>query len=146
MISKKSRQGRIASIVERRAVSSQEQLAELLAEEGVRVTQSTLSRDIREVGLIKVRGLYGMAAQPVAPSDEAMRRLLQQLVVRSDVSGNIMVVKTSPGNAHPLGAVLDAIQWPEVLGTVAGDDTVFVLLRNSRLGYKVRKRLEELCA
>jgi transcriptional regulator of arginine metabolism len=59
------------------------------------------------------------------------------------VSGNILMLKTPPGSAHLLGAVLDGVEWPEVLGTVAGDDTVFVLLRNLRLGKKVLKRIEE---
>jgi transcriptional regulator of arginine metabolism len=75
-----------------------------------------------------------------------LRRAFEQYVIRTGVSDNIIVIRTSPGNAHSLAVVLDAAQWPEVLGTVAGDDTVFVLLRNSRLGKKVLGRIQELSA
>ncbi len=146
MISKKARLGRILEIVKKSSVPSQEALLTMLNGEGVNVTQSTLSRDIRELGLVKVRGVYQANRQESVPPKESLRRSLQQLVVRSDVSGNILMVKTAPGNAHPLGAVLDSVQWPEILGTVAGDDTVFVLLRSTRLGKKVLRRIEELSA
>jgi transcriptional regulator of arginine metabolism len=73
-----------------------------------------------------------------------LRRSLQQLVVRSGLSGNIVMVKTAPGHAHSLGVVLDAADWPEVLGTVAGDDTVFVLLRRASQGRRLLRRIEEL--
>ena len=73
-----------------------------------------------------------------------LRRAFAQYVVQTGVSENILMIRTSPGNAHSMAVVLDATQWPEVLGTVAGDDTVFVLLRNSRLGKKVLGRIEEL--
>ena len=146
MVSKTARLGRILEIVKRRPVPSQEALLALLDADGVRVTQSTLSRDIRELGLVKVRGVYQVPQQESGPTADTLRKSLQRLVVRSDVSGNILMVKTSPGNAHPLGVVLDSVQWPEVLGTVAGDDTVFVLLRSTRLGKKVLRRLEEYSA
>jgi transcriptional regulator of arginine metabolism len=144
MVTKKSRQGRILEIVRRKAISSQDRLSGLLKSQGVDVTQSTLSRDIRELGLVKVRGVYQSGADARStPAPELLRRALQQLVVQSGASGNIVMVKTAPGNGHSLGVVLDSAQWPEVLGTVAGDDTVFVLLRNARLGRKVLKRIED---
>jgi transcriptional regulator of arginine metabolism len=145
MISKKARQGRILEIVRRSRVGSQEELSVLLKREGVEVTQSTLSRDIRELGLVKIRGSYQISGEiNSAPPENAVRRALEQYVIHSGVSGNIVMLKTSPGNAHSIGVVLDAAQWPEVLGTVAGDDTVFVLLRHSRLGRKVLERIREL--
>ena len=95
--------------------------------EGIGVTQATLSRDIRELGLVKVRGSYQVSGEVLStPSDEVLRRAFEQFVIRTGVSDNIVMIKTSPGNAHSVGVVLDAAQWPEVLGTVAGDDTVFV--------------------
>ncbi len=145
MASKTARHGKILEIVRKREVSSQEALGSLLQSGGVVVTQSTLSRDVRSLGLVKVRGVYrvpGMA--DTTPPADVLRRTFSQLVVKSCVSGNILMVKTLPGNAHSLGVVLDAAQWPEVLGTVAGDDTVFVLLRSHRLGRKVLRRLEGL--
>jgi transcriptional regulator of arginine metabolism len=147
MVSKKARHGRILEIVRKRPVSSQEELCSLLKAERFTVTQSTLSRDIRELGLVKVRGTYQVpGAAGGAPPADVLRRSFSQLIVCSGVSGNILMVKTLPGNGHSLGVVLDAAQWPEVLGTVAGDDTVFVLLRSNRLGKKVLRRLEEFVA
>ena len=131
-------------LLRKRPVRSQEELASILKHDGIEVTQSTLSRDIRELGLVKVRGRY----QPPGdlhpgPSSDGLRRVFEQYIVRTGSSGNIVMIQTSPGNAHSIGAVVDAAQWPEVLGTVAGDDTVFVLLRHSRLGKKVLRRIRE---
>ena len=141
---KRTRQQKISNLVGKCSISSQEELSELLRQERVIVTQSTLSRDIRELGLVKVRGFYrspdgGRVPLPL----ELLSRSLQQLILQSGVSGNVLMVKTAPGSAHALGVVLDAAQWPEVLGTVAGDDTVFVLLRSARLGKRILKRIEE---
>jgi len=145
MTGKRARQSRIVGIIDKTRVSSQEQLAACLRDAGFEVTQSTLSRDIRELGLVKVRGVYRMPGDAGgAPPADVLRRSFRQLVLRSGVSGNMLMVRTLPGNGHSLGVVLDAAQWPEVLGTVAGDDTVFVLLRSNRLGKKVLRRLEEL--
>jgi transcriptional regulator of arginine metabolism len=145
MISKKARQGRILEITRKRPVRSQEELSSLLKREGAAVTQSTLSRDIRELGLVKVRGSYQVSGElHSALPDDVLRRAFEQFVVRTGVSGNIVMIKTSPGNAHSVGVVVDAAQWPEVLGTIAGDDTVFVLLRNSNLGRRVRGRIRGL--
>jgi transcriptional regulator of arginine metabolism len=145
MFSKKARQGRILEIVRKSSVGSQEELSLLLQKEDIDVTQSTLSRDIRELGLVKVRGNYQISgALNSVPPNETLRRAFEQFVIRTGLSGNMAVIRTSPGNAHSIGVVLDAAQWPEVLGTVAGDDTVFVLLRNSNLGKKLLGRIREL--
>ncbi|MBP1623395.1 MAG: Arginine pathway regulatory protein ArgR, repressor of arg regulon [Acidobacteria bacterium] len=145
MISKKARQGRIVEIARKRLVRSQEELSSHLKRDGIDVTQSTLSRDIRELGLVKVRGSYQVSGElHSSPPDEILRRAFGQFVIRTGVSGNIVMIKTSPGNAHSVGVVLDAAEWPEVLGTVAGDDTVFVLLRNAHSGRKVLGRIREL--
>jgi transcriptional regulator of arginine metabolism len=144
MVSKRARQGKILELVRKRQIRSQEELSSLLKREGIDVTQSTLSRDIRELALFKVRGSYQVGGElNAAPSGEAIRRAFEQFVVRTGVSGNIVMIKTTPGNAHSIGVVLDAVQWPEILGTVAGDDTVFVLLRNGHSGRKVLNRIRE---
>lgn len=75
------------------------------------------------------------------PEERSLRRTIRELVVRSAASGNIVMLKTPPGNAHSLGVVLDASEWPEVLGSVAGDDTVFLLLSNQRVGKRVMRRI-----
>ncbi len=147
MISKKARQGRILETARKKLVRSQEELLSFLRRDGISVTQSTLSRDIRELGLVKVRGCYQVSGElHAALPDELLRRAFGQYVVRTGVSGNIVMIKTSPGNAHSIGVVLDAAEWPEVLGTVAGDDTVFVLLRNGHFGKKVLGRIREFSA
>ena len=145
MITKKARQGRILEIVRKSSVRSQEELSSILNGENIPVTQSTLSRDIRELGLIKVRGRYQSPADmlPGAPN-EYLRRALEQYVLSTGVSGNIVVIKTSPGNAHSVGVVLDAAQWPEVMGTIAGDDTIFVLVQNNRVSRKVLEKIRTM--
>jgi transcriptional regulator of arginine metabolism len=144
MISKRARQERLIAIIRTQSVASQEELSDLLGREAVTVTQSTLSRDIRELGVVKSRGRYQVATvRDSAPSPESVRRAFQQFLLRSEVSGNILMLRTPPGSAHSLGVVMDAIEWPEILGTVAGDDTVFVLLRNQHMGNKVLKRIRE---
>ena len=145
MISKRARQGRILEVTRYQQIRSQEELALVLRQEGIDVNQATLSRDIREIGLVKVRGGYQLSGEAhSSPPDEILRRTFKQYVIRTGASGNIVMIKTSPGNAHSVGVVLDAAQWPEVLGTVAGDDTIFILLRSGRLGRKVLGRIQEL--
>ncbi len=144
MLSKKLRQSRILDFVKGRPVSSQEELLRLLASTGIRVTQATLSRDIRELGLVKARGVYRRPVEWNQPADlEVLRRTVKQFVLQSGVSGNILMIRTAPGNAHALGVVLDSAGLPEVLGTVAGDDTVFALLRSPRMGKRMLRRIED---
>jgi len=145
MISKKARQGRIQDICRAFKVRSQEEMSSFLEKEGICVTQATLSRDIRELGLVKVRGSYGISGEVISsPPDEVLRRAFAQYVLRTGLSENIVMIRTSPGNAHSVAVVVDAAQWPEVLGTVAGDDTVFVLVRKSSMGKKLLERIQEL--
>jgi transcriptional regulator of arginine metabolism len=145
MLTKKARQGRILEIIRKRLIRSQEELSSFLKRESVEATQSTLSRDIRELGLVKVRGSYQAPEElHSSPPLDLLRRAFEQFVIRTGVSGNIVMIKTSPGNAHSVGVVVDAAQWPEVLGTVAGDDTVFVLVRKGSLGRKVIGRIRGL--
>ncbi len=119
----------------------------MLRAAGIRVTQSTLSRDIRELALVKMRGVYRHAQDAGGtPVTGTARRSIQQLALEVHVSGNILMVRTAPGDAHSMGVILDAADWPEILGTVAGDDTVFVLLRSSRLGRRALQRIEALLA
>ena len=144
MLSKRVRQSKILDFVKARSVSSQEELLAMLAPTGIRVTQATLSRDIRELGLVKVRGVYRRPAEWNQPAgQELLRRTVKQFVLQSGLSGNILMIRTAPGNAHAVGVVLDSAGLPEVLGTVAGDDTVFALLRSPRLGKKMLRQIED---
>jgi len=145
MISKKARQARILEIIRGHRVESQERLSALLHDEGLEVAQTTISRDIRELGLVKIRGSYQAAASSFAASSSgAPGSVLAQFIIRTDAVGNIIVIRTSPGNAHSVCVALDAAGWPEMVGTIAGDDTIFVLTRDTDECGKLLKRIGEL--
>jgi transcriptional regulator of arginine metabolism len=117
----------------------------LLKKEGIEVTQSTLSRDIRELGLLKARGRYQMPGQAAgSPPGVNLRRAFQQYVMDTGLSDNMLMIRTSAGNAHSVCVALDEAQWSEVLGTIAGEDTIFVLLRHPRMGSSILDRIREL--
>jgi len=144
-----ARQARIVEVLARETVRSQAELATRLATEGVKVTQATLSRDLEEIGAVKVRGSDGglvYAADPdSAPlAADRLRRVLADLLVSADASANIAVVRTPPGGAHLLGSALDRAGLPGVLGTVAGDDTVLVVTRAPTGGAALVRRLVRL--
>jgi len=142
---KRDRHSRVIEIVRRQAISSQQELAVMLRASGIRVAQSTVSRDIRDLGLVKHQGRYHVAGEITDRlSADQLRRAFQQFVHARGIAGNILVLKTAPGNAHSLGVVLDRASWPEILGTVAGDDTVLAVLRRAGLGRRILRRIEDL--
>ena len=140
-LTKVARQAMIVALIRDRAVHSQTELAELLADEGVPATQATLSRDLEELGAVKVRGTDGgpavyvvpaEGASPMRPAEQAparLVRLLRELLTGVDTSGNLVVLRTPPGAAQFLASALDRSGLPEVVGTIAGDDTILVVAR-----------------
>jgi transcriptional regulator of arginine metabolism len=134
-LGKTQRQHRLAQLLETNAVTSQTQLVELLEAGGVRATQATVSRDLDELGAVKVRvpggeSVYAIPELPherVAPEDH-LRRMLSDWVADIGCSANLIVLRTPPGSAHVVGSALDRSGLPEILGTVAGDDTVLVVV------------------
>jgi len=129
-------------------VPSQEVLRELLGRRGIDVAQATLSRDIRELGLVKVPegnggSVYTLPAGATDPTP-ALARLLPSLYLGSDGVENLLVVKTVVGGAQPIAVGIDWEEWPEVLGTVAGDDTILIILRQASQLPVVVKRIEEI--
>ena len=139
------RQARIVAILSSRSVHSQGELAALLADDGIDVTQATLSRDLEELGAVKLRGADGGGGVYVVPEDgspvrgvsggtERVSRLLGELLVSTDASGNLAVLRTPPGAAHYLASAIDRAALPEVVGTVAGDDTILVIAREPMTG------------
>ncbi len=138
-LTKAARQARIVELLEARPVASQTELGRLLADEGVAVTQATVSRDLEELGAVKVRTSAGTVytvppeGAPRGGTSEAvdarLGRLLEELLVSAEASGDVVVVRTPPGGAHLLGSALDRAGLPEVAGTVAGDDTVLLVTR-----------------
>jgi transcriptional regulator of arginine metabolism len=155
--SKTARQSRIAAVLSAQPVRSQAELARLLAAEGVAVTQGTLSRDLEEMGALKVRHpsggtVYAVGEEAPGPvlralsdaSDGRVSRLAAELLVSAEASANLVVARTPPGGAHLLASAIDRAGLPDVLGTVAGDDTVLLVARDPRGGAKVAERLRRM--
>jgi transcriptional regulator of arginine metabolism len=155
-----ARHARIVELIRTRAVHSQTELAELLAGEGVQVTQATLSRDLEELRAMKVRGTRGSVYvipedgaatlwQAPATADDAgasrapvrLLRLLRELLTSADASGNLAVLRTPPGAAQFLASALDRSGLPEIVGTIAGDDTILVVVREPGTGRELTTML-----
>lgn len=151
MVAKPQRQHRIGQLLSEQAVTSQAHLVDLLASEGVGATQATVSRDLEDLGAIKVRGAGGdtvyaipeLPAEQRAPEDH-LRRVFGDWVVEVRSSGNLVVLRTPPGSAHVVGSALDRSRLPDVLGTVAGDDTLIVVVTEGARGAAVARRLADL--
>ena len=147
---KTKRHGAILRIVRDNEVPSQERLRELLAEADIEVTQATLSRDIRDLGLVKIPGTDGVSHYE-APTVETvppppLGALVPQLLLKVDGVGPLLVLSTPLGSASALAAALDHEEWPEVLGSIAGDDTLLMITRSIGERKKLEKRLKELTA
>lgn len=150
-LAKNQRHYRIAQLLEAQAVTSQAQLVELLAAAGVEATQATVSRDLEEMGAVKVRvpggeSVYAVPELPrdrVAPEDH-LRRVLGDWVVEVAASANLVVMRTPPGSAHVVASALDRAAPPDILGTVAGDDTLIVIAPEGVGGAALAKRLSSL--
>jgi transcriptional regulator of arginine metabolism len=153
---KAARQQRIADLLTRTPVRSQTQLAQLLADDGIEVTQATLSRDLLELDAVKVRIpsgvlVYAVPAQGGEPSPHAagestaaearLARLLNELLVSAEGSANLALLRTPPGAAQFLASAIDRVRSEDVLGTVAGDDTVLVISRRPDGGTSTAERL-----
>lgn len=148
---KNQRQHLVAKLLSQHAIASQEQLVALLADEGVTATQATVSRDLDDLGAIKVRAGAGetVYAIPELPKDQRapedhLRRAFGDWVVEVASSGNLVVLRTPPGTANVVGSALDRSGMPEVIGTVAGDDTLFVVVAEGLTGAQVADQLREL--
>jgi len=144
------RHARIKDIIEHKVIETQEELAEALRKESIEVTQATVSRDIKELRLIKVPagdGRYRYAfptEQSVVFSQSRMERLFRDSVVALDYSQNIVVIKTYPGAANAVASTIDFAKWPEVIGTVAGDDNILVVVKPMDAAIKVVEKFQSL--
>ncbi|MEY2448428.1 MAG: transcriptional regulator of arginine metabolism [Acidimicrobiaceae bacterium] len=150
-LAKQQRQHRIAGLLERNAVTSQGQLVQLLTADGVVATQATVSRDLDEMGAIKVRAAGGdsVYAIPDLPKEQRtpedhLRRVLGDWVVDVDHSHHLVVLRTPPGSAHVVASAIDRAGLPAILGTVAGDDTILVVVAERSSGTKVARELSKL--
>jgi len=152
-LAKPQRQHRIAQLLADHAVTSQTEVVDLLAAEGVAATQATVSRDLDDLGAVKVRvpggaTVYAIPELPMehhAP-EEHLRRVLSDWVVEVAYSANVVVLRTPPGSAHVVGSALDRSGLDGVIGTVAGDDTLLVVADERSGGARVAKKLREMAS
>lgn len=155
MTTRVARQARITELVREREIRSQTELASLLAAGGIDVTQATLSRDLDELGAVKLRGADGGAAVYVIPEDGSpvrgvqggtarLSRLLAELLVSAEGSGNLTVLRTPPGAAQFLASAIDRAALASTVGTIAGDDTVMLVAREPLTGHELAERFMAL--
>lgn len=143
---KTKRHRKILEIIKENIVGTQEELADLLKREGFNVTQATVSRDIKELALIKITAgndqyRYSLPTE-ITVSETRLRFMLKEFVLNYAASENMLVVRTAPGNANAVASALDNAQWAEILGSVAGDDTILVVARRIEEIPKIIDKLE----
>lgn len=146
---KAGRQRRIVQLIRHQAVTSQNQLVKLLRAAGYPATQATVSRDLDELGAVKVRRegkvAYALPSESVqAPVGDALRRMLAESVVDLESTGNVLVVKTPPGHAGMVASAIDRAEVEGIAGTVAGDDTILIVCKQGVLPRRVERKLRGL--
>ncbi len=145
-LDRKKRQLKIMELVATRPLRTQEEVAEALAQEGWEVTQSSVSRDISALGLVKADGIYTRRsiAQLNEITDPNERRLADSILTVDPAGDALLVIHTPPGEAQRAASAIDLLAWPEILGTIAGDDTIFAAVVNSAAQGTILRRLRVL--
>ena len=142
---RRKRHLKILELISTHAIRTQEDLADALAREGWEVTQSSVSRDIAALHLVKVDGVYRRApASQRAHPDPDEQRIAEGVLAAETAGDALLVLHTPPGEANRVGAALDRLAWPEVLGNISGDDTIFIAVRDSRSQRKVLGAIRRL--
>ena len=146
---KTKRQNEILRMISAREIETQEELAEALRKQGYNVTQATVSRDIRELRLVKIAGdirayRYALPERSETVIDNRLIRILRDSLSSIDYAGQIVVVQTLSGSANVAAEAIDTMEWPEVLGTIAGDNTIFIAVRKEEDASAVTGRIREL--
>lgn len=146
---KAARHQHILEVIAKRDVETQEELARLLRESGIDVTQATVSRDIKELRLFKVLGEGGVSRYAAAQRErddinDRLIRLFSESVLTMDHAGNMIVMKTLSGAANAAAQTIDSLKWPWVLGTLAGDDTILIIVRDEHMVQEVLDRFAEM--
>ncbi len=148
MVMKARRKAVIVELVEREAITSQEQLREKLRERGIEATQATLSRDIRELGLVKraIDGAYRRSAAevPGAVGEAALRRAVEEYLRTQETIEQLLVLRTDPGQAMSLAIAIDRSRLPEIAGTIGGDDTILVICRSATDATAIAERFRSM--
>ncbi len=143
---KSRRQREILGLIESRALRTHAELAAALAARGMSTSQGTLSRDLRQLGIVKTSDGYAVPARPQAEdaTGAALARLVAQFLVGVETAQNLVILRTEPGGANALAQGLDAASLPGIIGTLAGDDTIFVATADGATAGRVQAMLEEL--
>lgn len=146
---KAKRHLKIREIIATEEIDTQEELVDLLKEAGFNVTQATVSRDIKELHLIKIplddgRYKYSLPADQKFNPYQKLKRLLSDSFIGIDYSENLVVLKTLPGNANAIGALIDNIQWDEIMGTICGDDTCLIICKTKENAKEISDKLLEM--
>jgi transcriptional regulator of arginine metabolism len=142
-MNKSYRQGQILKLIGSRHLHTQEDLTKALKSLGIFTTQATLSRDIRELGLIKTPGGYARTAE-APPQGPDLETVVREFLLDVRVAQNLLVLKTPPAGANPLASALDRAEWPDVVGTIQGDDTVLVVAPDVAAAQVLRGKLLKL--
>jgi transcriptional regulator of arginine metabolism len=142
------RRTQIVDLLRNGEVETQDDLRRKLAQRGIHVTQATVSRDIEDLGLVKTRSGYRLpeTADPMARLQPTLAIVLKEFLTEARQAANLVIVKTRPGNAHSVAVALDANPWPEVVGTIAGDDTIFIATPSLQAADLIRKKILSLAA
>jgi transcriptional regulator of arginine metabolism len=140
-MNKAYRQEQILRLIRNRRITTQEHLAQELAELGIETTQVTLSRDIRELGLVKTTEGYRQIGDAAAAPHSDFEAEAAELLTDVRMAQNLIVLRTRPGHANALAIALDQADWPEVVGTVAGDDTILVVTPDRRVASALHKKM-----
>jgi transcriptional regulator of arginine metabolism len=144
-MSKLSRHNKITELIANEAIYTQEDLRNQLRRSGIHVNQATLSRDLRELGLVKTVNGYALPATEDAGTPmPALEHLLREFVVDVREAENLLVLKTTPGSAQPVAAALDSSEWPDIVGTIAGDDTILIITAARAICHKMAEKVREV--
>lgn len=146
---KYNRHAKILEIIENYDIETQDELVAKLKEHGMDVTQATVSRDIKELRLVKVTSADGKSRYKAMNNDsgvisDKLLTILREGYVSSDYANNILVVKTLPGMAQAVASAIDSLGWPEIIGTIAGDDTIMIVTRAERIAEEMQERITSL--
>ena len=143
-MTKTYRQAQLLKLIRAQPIRTQEELSAALAKSGIEVTQVTLSRDIRQLGLVKGANGYQEPAEAASSAEElatVLKRAVEEYVREVKTAQNLVIIKTVRGTAAPMADALDHERWPEVAGTIAGEDTIFVAAIDARRAQKIQDRL-----
>lgn len=140
-MNKSYRQGQILKLVRSRSLRTQDEVARALRAVGVRATQVTLSRDIRDLGLVKTAEGYARPMESAAPAGPDLATVLREFLLDVRVAQNLLVLITPPAHASSVAEALDRAAWPEIVGTIAGDNTVLAIAPTSKKATALREKL-----